>query len=43
MFLYTPKNQIKGNQFDLGDYENNPMPKECEIYNLEQSNLPEMF
>lgn len=31
-FLYTPKNQFKGNQFDLGDYENNPMPKECEFY-----------
>lgn len=31
-FLYTPKNEIKENQFDLGDEENNPMPKECEFY-----------
>jgi len=32
-FLFTPKNQIKGNQFDLGDENNEPMPKECKIYN----------
>lgn len=32
VYLYTPKNQIKGNQFDLGDFENNPMPKECELF-----------
>jgi len=30
-FLYTPQNQIKGNQFDLGEYVNNPMPKNCEF------------
>lgn len=29
-FLYTPKNEIKKNAYDLGDYENNPMPKQCE-------------
>ena len=32
VFLYTPKNQIKGNYFDLGDHINEPMPKECEMY-----------
>jgi len=34
-FLYTPQNEIKGNQFDLGDEENNPMPKECSDYENE--------
>jgi len=31
IFLYTPKNQVKGNQFDIGD-TNDPMPKECDVY-----------
>lgn len=31
-FLYTPKNEIKGNQFDLGDDSNEKMPKSCEIW-----------
>jgi len=39
-FLYTPKNEIKGNFHHIdsegGNFENNPMPKECDIYN-EQS------
>lgn len=43
MFLYTPKNQIKGNQFDLGDDENNPMPKECEIYNADSNDVSGIF
>jgi hypothetical protein len=29
MFLYTPKNEIKGNHYDLGEESNNPMPKIC--------------
>jgi hypothetical protein len=28
-FLHTPQNEIRGNVFDLGDYLNEPMPKEC--------------
>jgi len=32
MFLYTPQNEIKGNQFDLGDEINEPMPRECVRY-----------
>lgn len=28
-FKYTPKNQVKGNRFELGDHFNEPMPKEC--------------
>jgi len=31
-FAIEPKNQIKGNQFDLNEDENNPMPKQCEMY-----------
>jgi len=30
--LYTPKNQIKKNHFLLEEFENNPMPKSCEIF-----------
>lgn len=30
-FLYTPKNEIKNNQFELEE-SNIPMPKICEIY-----------
>lgn len=33
IFIHTPKNEIKKNAFELGDSENNPMPKECELYN----------
>ena len=36
IFLHTPKNEIKGNRFDLIYEENNPMPKECEIYKGER-------
>jgi hypothetical protein len=32
IFLYTPKNEIKGNMYILEDDENLPMPKECEDY-----------
>lgn len=28
-FLYTPKNEIKKNMYELGYEFNNPMPKEC--------------
>lgn len=31
IFLYTPKNEAKGNQYELED-GNYPMPKECEHY-----------
>lgn len=31
VFLYTPKNEIKGNRHDL-DEGNEPMPKECDLY-----------
>ncbi len=30
MFLHTPVNENKGNQFEIADHDNNPMPKECE-------------
>jgi hypothetical protein len=42
-FLYTPKNQIKGNHFDLGDDENIPMPKECEIHKSQFNDISELF
>lgn len=29
VFLYTPQNEIKGNQYDLGDDMNERMPKIC--------------
>ena len=35
VFLHTPKNEAKHNVFDLGDDENLPMPKECDLYNTE--------
>lgn len=31
-FLYTPQNEIKGNQFDLGHDLNEPMPKNCDDF-----------
>ena len=31
MFLYPPKNEHKGNFFDLGNELNEPMPRECEL------------
>ena len=31
IFLYTPKNERKGNWFDLGDELNEKMPTECEL------------
>jgi len=30
-FLYTHKNELKENQFDLGNDSNEPMPKECDV------------
>jgi len=30
IFLYTPKNEIKGNAFDIEE-ENESMPKECDL------------
>lgn len=30
-FLYTPKNEVKQNAFDLGDEYNEPMLKECDV------------
>ena len=38
-FLYTPKNEIKGNFFDLDDESNNPMPLTCEYYDESMSNI----
>ena len=32
VFLHTPQNEIKRNQFELGDYSNEPMPKQCDVY-----------
>lgn len=34
MFLHTPQNEAKGNMFDLCDFENNPMPTECDDYSV---------
>ncbi|NPA44811.1 MAG: hypothetical protein GXO49_04685 [Chlorobi bacterium] len=31
-FLYTPKNEIKENWYDLGDETNEPMPKKCDKF-----------
>jgi len=33
-YIYPPKAEHKGNAFDMGDYENLPMPKECELQKL---------
>ena len=30
IYLHHPKNEAKGNQFDLGDDANHPMPMQCE-------------
>ena len=30
-FLYTPKTELKGTAFDLGNESNEPMPKECDV------------
>lgn len=43
VFLYTPKNQIKGNQFDLGDEVNEPMPIKCEIFESHSNDISELF
>lgn len=32
VFLYTPQNQIKGNQYETSP-DNEPMPKECDLQN----------
>ena len=37
--LHTPKNEIKGNAFDLGYDENLAMPKECSQF-VDKYNLP---
>lgn len=42
-FLYTPKNEIKGNVFDLGEKGNEPMPKECDLTESLFSNGVFMF
>ena len=31
VFLHTPINEIKGNKYNLGENENLPMPKECNL------------
>lgn len=31
-FLHTPKNEAKGNRFELEEGNNNPMPKECDTF-----------
>lgn len=39
IFLYTPQNQVKGNYLHIDEngnnFENNPMPKECEFADYE--------
>ena len=37
IYLHTPQNEIKGNNFDLGYTENNPMPKKCDFYSNDYS------
>lgn len=32
--VYPPKVELKGNSFDLADYMNTPMPKECDDFIL---------
>lgn len=29
-FVHTAKTEIKGNAIEFGNYDNNPMPKECD-------------
>lgn len=41
IFLYTPKNEINGNHYDVGDGCNIPMPKSCNDYNNDMNNFPE--
>jgi len=38
-FLYPPKVQHKGNMYETETKENNPMPKTCEFYNDDFSNI----
>lgn len=35
IFLHTPKSDSKGTTYDLGDDSNDPMSKECDIFNKE--------
>lgn len=42
VFLHTPKSEAKKNAFDLGDYENLPMPKECELFNNQSDAIPDL-
>jgi hypothetical protein len=37
IYLHTPQNEIKGNDFELGYTENNPMPKKCDLYSNDYS------
>ncbi len=45
IFLYTQKSEVKGNYLHIDEngnnFENNPMPKECELanYEIEQINF----
>jgi hypothetical protein len=36
-FLYTPKNEVKKNWFDLGNERNSPMPKQCDLQDKKPS------
>jgi len=42
IFLYPPKVELKGNAFDL-DEINEPMPKQCDIYDSESHNHLPIF
>jgi hypothetical protein len=39
IFLHTPKNELKGNAFELGDDLNEPMPKLCNVYKEQSFDL----
>ncbi len=38
-YLHTPKNEVKGNAFETGDYDNIPMKKECEFYEQQRFDI----
>lgn len=33
LFLYPPEVEVKGNDFELGSQDNQPMPKQCDSFN----------
>lgn len=39
IYIHTPQVEAKGNAFEFGDKLNEPMPKQCDIYDSELKEL----